>query len=64
MQYEVVYSRSLDMAEALKELEKKVRKRCENGWRPQGGISVATTPWVPTRDGKGVYKLVCQAMVK
>ena len=56
MQYIVVSGQSETVYEAIEELEKKVRKLCEEGWRPQGGISIAFTYFDKC--------VVCQAMVK
>lgn len=56
MQYQVVCGQDSSMADALKELEEKVKKMCQEGWKPQGGISLAV------KDYDWCY--ACQAMVK
>lgn len=57
MQYIVVRGEDKWMENALGELETKVEKLCQAGWKPQGGISIAI---------KDDYEWchVCQAMVK
>lgn len=56
MQYQIVICQDIYVHKALKELEQKVQKLCQEGWTPQGGISVA----VKNYD----WCFACQAMVK
>lgn len=56
MQYKVVCGQSNLVHTALEELEAKVKTLCKEGWRPQGGISIA----VKNFD----WYYVCQAMVR
>ena len=56
MQYEVVYAQGDNMGSTVSELEKEVERLCRNGWKPQGGITITTSPF------KMCY--ACQAMVK
>lgn len=56
MQYQVVYETGNSMFEALNKLEKEIRDLSSEGWRPQGGVSIAVAHY----DGY----FVCQAMVK
>ena len=55
MQYIVVCSSDWERM-AINELEKRVKKLCQEGWKPQGGISVAI------KDNGWCF--ACQAMVK
>ena len=55
MQSQVVSARDSNMTKAIEELARKVQNLCSEGWRPQGGISIAVKPY-------GCY--ACQAMVK
>ena len=56
MEYQVINGQGFDMYEALKELEQKVKRECQMGWKPQGGISIAI------KDYDWFY--ACQAMVR
>lgn len=56
MQYQIVCGQDSDMRYALKGLEKEVKKLCQEGWKPQGGISIASNDYD--------WYCACQAMVK
>lgn len=56
MQYKVVCCQDCWVQDALEKLEKEVKNLCKEGWKPQGGISIAV------KDYDWCY--VCQAMVK
>lgn len=55
MQYEIVYSNDTTMYKSLERVERKVKQLCVQGWKPQGGISIAY---------KDDLFYACQAMVK
>ena len=57
MQYQVVCGQDSSMRCAMEELEKKVKKLCQEGWKPQGGISIAVNE-------EHEWYYACQAMVK
>lgn len=56
MQYIILDGQSADINEALEKLKHEVRRYCNSGWRPQGGVSVAVTRYD--------YVYACQAMVR
>lgn len=56
MQYTVVYAQGNWMSVTVSELGEKVERLCREGWKPQGGITITTSPF------KIYY--ACQAMVK
>lgn len=56
MQYTVVYAQGDYMVSTVRELKEKVERLCREGWKPQGGITITTSPF------KECY--ACQAMVK
>ena len=56
MQYMVINAFENYFSDAIKNLEKKVNKKCEEGWKIQGGISITRT--------SGSSTLACQAMIR
>ena len=56
MQYTILAGQGKDINESLENLEHEVRRCCNSGWRPQGGVSVTVT--------KYEWYSACQAMVK
>lgn len=57
MQYQVVYGYNRGLYSTLAELKEAVEKLCKDGWKPQGGVSIAV------KDGSG-WIYAGQAMVK
>ena len=55
MKYQTVIVRGSYWWECERELNSKVNKLIEEGWEPQGGVSIAVENLAPT---------LCQAMVK
>lgn len=56
MKYQVAYGIGMHFSEALDDLEEDVKKLCEKGFKPQGGISITVDP-----DGACI---AAQAMIK
>jgi len=56
MQYKVVHWIGHDISDGMEKFESEIEELCEEGWKPQGGISISTSD-------SGWYDL-CQAMVK
>lgn len=59
MNYKILVKRKDSLCEATIELEKEVRIIMQEGWKPQGGVSIATD-----RMGYSTYYTACQAMIK
>jgi len=43
MQYTIVSAESNYPRDAIKKVEKEVERLCNDGWKPQGGVSVSVT---------------------
>ena len=56
MRYKVIYAYGNCMSSAVNELQKKVEQLCREGWKPQGGITIAAASCTMC--------YACQAMVK
>ena len=59
MDYKIICAQVRYQSNATEELTEKVKKCIEKGWKPQGGVSIATTSIANT-----TYYIVCQAMIK
>lgn len=56
MQYKVVCGQDSKISDALETLKRKVELQCQEGWEPQGGVSIALKNYD--------WYYACQAMVK
>jgi len=59
MDYKIIYAYSMNRTYAVDFLTKDVQKHIEMGWKPQGGVSIATEVY----DGE-LWFTICQAMIK
>ena len=60
MQYKILKASSSDFDESLEKLKERVNLNIKDGWRPQGGVSMAEETGI----GGSKYQIVVQAMVK
>ena len=62
MDYKIIIAIKKGEIEAMSELEHEVRKYIEEGWKPQGGISVIAAPGEIAYDT--MFYSFFQAMIK
>ena len=62
MDYKIIITTKKGKIEAMSELEHEVRKYIEEGWKPQGGITVITAPGEISYDT--IFYSFFQAMIK
>lgn len=59
MNYKILEAQDTQRSDAITELQAEVYRLMQAGWKPQGGVSIATES-----HGYSVYYTVCQAMIK
>lgn len=57
--YRIVFEQKQNPLGAIKKLEGSIQVLLNDGWEPQGGVSVTTEVWYNTK-----WYIACQAMTK